>query len=119
MFCGCSEYVAVIQRYVETRTAFKYGTVAHALAAALDALLQDWALIVTQFEHQWRIGNLTLSSLVYQSQGMQASLRLLASIAGEAAAVNRSSASLLNLLHNKLVELAGRFPSPISIDNVN
>lgn len=43
-----SEYVAVIKRYVQTRGEFRYGCVAQALAAALEALLADWMLIVTQ-----------------------------------------------------------------------
>lgn len=38
---------------------------------------------------------------------MGSSLRLLAGVAGEAAAMHRTSASLLNLLHAKLQDLAG------------
>lgn len=56
----CSEYVAIVQRYVETRSAFEAGAVAHALCAAMRDLLTDWQLMVTQLEHQLRIGTLTL-----------------------------------------------------------
>ena len=56
----CSEYVAVVQRYSETRSAFEAGAVAHALAAAMRDLLADWHLFVTQLEHQMLIGKLTL-----------------------------------------------------------
>lgn len=38
----------MIKRYVQTRGEFRYGCVAQALAAALEALLADWMLIVTQ-----------------------------------------------------------------------
>ena len=56
----CSEYVAIVQRFVETRSAFEAGAVAHALCAAMRDLLTDWQLMVTQLEHQLRIGTLTL-----------------------------------------------------------
>jgi len=55
-----SEYVAVVQRFSETRSAFEAGAVAHALAAAMRDLVADWHLFVTQLEHQMRIGKLTL-----------------------------------------------------------
>jgi len=56
----CSEYVAVIQRYVETRSRLGYGLVTHATAAALRGFLDDWLLYVTQLEHQWRMGRLNM-----------------------------------------------------------
>ena len=57
---ACSEYVAIVQRFVETRSAFEAGAVAHALCAAMRDLLTDWQLMVTQLEHQLLIGSLTL-----------------------------------------------------------
>ena len=49
-----------MQRFVESRSAFDAGAVAHALCAAMRDLLTDWQLMVTQLEHQLLIGNLTL-----------------------------------------------------------
>lgn len=40
MLCPCSEYVAVIQRYVETRRAYEWGLVCQALAGAMRHVLQ-------------------------------------------------------------------------------
>ena len=55
-----SEYVAIVQRFVETRAAFEAGAVAHALAAAMRERLAEWQLMVAQLEHQQRLGRLTL-----------------------------------------------------------
>lgn len=101
------DYVAVLQRFIETRSALTYGRVSHAVAAALWRLLQDWMLMVTQLEHQLRLGTLRLQALVYYCQGPLSSLGLLAGIAAEAASQQLSSAGLLNLLHAKAASLAG------------
>ena len=50
----------VIQRWAEVGLFRQAGRVAHALAGALRSLAQDWALMVTQLEHQMLTGNLTL-----------------------------------------------------------
>lgn len=55
-----SEYVAVIQRYTETRDCPRWGLVAQGLAGALRGLLQDWHVMVAQLEHQLHAGKLTL-----------------------------------------------------------
>eukprot|EP00798_Chlamydomonas_sp_ICE-L_P000238 gene238-4000_t len=101
------EYVAVLQRFIETRSSFHHGLVSHAVAAALRTLLQDWFLVVTQLEHQLRLGVLSMQALVYYCQSPLNSLRLLASIAGEAASKKLTAAALLNLLHAKSSALAG------------
>ena len=55
-----SEYVAVLQRFVETRSSYARPMVFHAVAAAMRTLLSDWTLLVTQLEHQLRLGQLNL-----------------------------------------------------------
>ena len=52
--------MAIVQRFVETRSAFEAGAVAHALCSAMRDLLTDWHLMLTQLEHQLRMGSLTL-----------------------------------------------------------
>jgi len=101
------EYVAVLQRFVETRSAPTCGLVSHAVAAAVRGLLQDWWLMVTQLEHQLRLGRLTLQALVFHCQGPLATLGLLANLAAHAASARLTSAGLLNLLHTKASALAG------------
>lgn len=50
----------VIERFVETRSAFEWGLVCHALSGAMRELLEDWRLLVTQLEHQHITGRLNL-----------------------------------------------------------
>lgn len=101
------EHVVVIQRFVETRSAYQWGLVCHATAASARAVLHDWNLMVTQLEHQLRTGRLTLQALWYYCQPPLASLQLLASIASEAAVSKLRGSALLNLLHQRSQAVAG------------
>ena len=115
----------VLQRFIETRSGYQYPLVFHAVAAAMRSLLADWTLLVTQLEHQLRLGQLNLqvrakaegegerdalcvllllniftaAGADFHCQSPMASLKLLASIAAEAASRRLTSAGLLNLLH--------------------
>ena len=62
------DFYAALSRFVETRSALGCGRVAHAVAAAIRALLQEWLLMVAQLEHQLRLGGLRLQALVYYCQ---------------------------------------------------
>lgn len=74
------EYVVAISRFVETRSGFEHGMVAQALAAALRQLQEEWFLMVTQLEHQMRMGHLSLQALMFYCQKPMASMELLANI---------------------------------------
>lgn len=50
----------VLERFVETRSAYGWGLVCHALAGALRSVLGDWHLHVSQMEHQQLQGKLDL-----------------------------------------------------------
>jgi hypothetical protein len=76
-----SEYVALVQRYVETRHAYEWGLVCQALAGAMRGVLQDWELMVAQLEHQQRAGRLTLQALWYYVQPPMAAMRVVATLA--------------------------------------
>lgn len=41
------------------------GLVCQALAAVMGQYLSDWGVLVAQLEHQWRMGRLTLQSMLY------------------------------------------------------
>ncbi|GAX72609.1 hypothetical protein CEUSTIGMA_g65.t1 [Chlamydomonas eustigma] len=101
------EYVAVLQRFIETRSSYSYPLVFHAVTASLRGLLGDWLLLVTQLEHQLRQGQLNMQALIFHCQGPAASLKLLASVSAEAASRKLTSAGLLNLLHCKALSLGG------------
>lgn len=101
------EHIIIVQRFVETRSAFQHGLVHHAVAAHLSGLLQQWLLVVGQLEHRARVGSLSLQALHYYVQQPAATWRLLAAMAAEAAAQQLSAAGLLNLLHAKCEALSG------------
>ncbi|DBA91460.1 hypothetical protein WJX77_003506 [Trebouxia sp. C0004] len=101
------EHVVVIQRFVETRSAYEWGLACHAAAAAMRSVLQDWNLMVTQLEHQLRTGRLTLQALWYYCQPPLASLQLLAAISSQAAVGKLRGSALLNLLHQRSHAVAG------------
>lgn len=101
------EYVAVIQRFVETRREYGWGLVCQALAGAMRNVLQDWELMVAQLEHQLRTGKLTLQALWYYVQPPMLALRQVASLAAEASAGKLRGATLLDLLHYKCAAIMG------------
>ncbi|KAK9817974.1 hypothetical protein WJX72_005158 [[Myrmecia] bisecta] len=101
------EHVVVVERFVETRSAFGWGLVCQAVAASMRSLLQDWQLMVTQLEHQMLIGRLTLQVLWFYCQLPLASMQLLASIAQEASQQRLRGSALLNLLHSWAARVAG------------
>ena len=51
----------MIERFVDTRSAFEWGLVCHALAGEMREILEDWHLLITQLEHQQLLGKLDLS----------------------------------------------------------
>ncbi|KAL4425465.1 hypothetical protein ABPG75_009481 [Micractinium tetrahymenae] len=93
------EYVATIQRFVETRRAYEWGLVCQALAGAMRHVLQDWELMVAQLEHQLRSSKLTLQALWYYVQPPLSALKLVASLAADASARRLRGAALLDALH--------------------
>eukprot|EP00891_Asterochloris_glomerata_P004229 jgi/Astpho2/4229/Aster-05189 len=101
------EHVVIVQRFVETRSAFEWGRVCHAVAAAMRQVLQDWQLMVSQLEHQLHINQLTLQALWYYCQPPLASLQLLAAIAAEAAQQQLRGCALLDLLWQRNQAVAG------------
>ncbi|GLC59399.1 hypothetical protein PLESTB_001482000 [Pleodorina starrii] len=104
------DYVAALQRFVETRSAHCYGTVTHALAAALRSYLEDWQVMVAMMENQMLRGALDLTRLTFYCQQPAAALAVLADVAAQAANVERTSAGLLNLLHTRYNACAGNGP---------
>ncbi|EFJ45468.1 gamma tubulin interacting protein [Volvox carteri f. nagariensis] len=104
------DYVAALQRFVETRSAHCYGMVTHALAAALRGYLEDWQVMVAMMENQLLHGALDLTRLTFYCQQPTAALAVLADVAAQAANVERTSAGLLNLLHARYSVCAGNGP---------
>ena len=59
---ACSDAHVAIKRWAEVSMARRAGRVAQALAGAMEELAGEWALMVTQLEHQMLTGNLTMQA---------------------------------------------------------
>lgn len=102
-----AEYTAVVQRFVETRSGYGWGTVAQSVAACMRSLLDDWEVMVMQLEHQLRVGQLSLQGLWFHCQQPLITLRLLAGIAAEASRRGLRGAGMLDLLSARQNATAG------------
>eukprot|EP00899_Mesostigma_viride_P008784 jgi/Mesvir1/17907/Mv12973-RA.1 len=102
----CS-YQLQVARFVETRSRFEHGLVSQALAAALGSLLADFGILVTQLEHQFRLGKLSLQGLWFYCQPALGAMKLLAGTCAKASARRLTGASLLNLLNKEATGMGG------------
>ena len=66
--------IVQIQHFVTVHSRYEYGLVSHALAAALQAILKDYFILVAQLEHQLKQGSLTLLRCWFYVQPTMASL---------------------------------------------
>ncbi|KAK6168733.1 hypothetical protein SNE40_019918 [Patella caerulea] len=102
----CSNYSTIV-RFIEEKSAFEYGLVNHALAAAMRELIKDYMVLVAQLEHQYRTGNLTLQKVWFYLQPTMRTLDILGSVSNS---VNRGECiggGVLSLLHEKTCSLIG------------
>lgn len=68
---------ACVQQFVRQHSKYEYGTVNHALCAALRDLLKEFASKVARWEAAFRAGELSLAELWYQSQASMDTFALL------------------------------------------
>lgn len=97
----CSEYAAVVQRFVEVRSTPGWGRCSQGLAGALRALIQDWHLMVAQLETQMLQGKLTLQALWYYVQPPATALREAAEVCCLLSNKGLRGAHLLDLLNER------------------
>lgn len=105
--CPLCESFLLINQFVESRSQFKYGLVNHAFAAALRALLLDYQAMVSQLEHQFRLGRLSLQGLWFYCQPMMGPLQALSLVIRKASVNNFSGSAVLNLLQSQGKAMAG------------
>lgn len=101
------EAVVVVQRFIETRSGLEYGTVCHALAAAMQDLMDDWMVLVTQLETQLRSSKLAMQTLWFYVQPAMSVIVLLGEICRQTSAQEFQGTELLNLLHSKMTQMSG------------
>jgi len=83
--------------FIEKRSRYEHGRVAHAMAAAMRSLLREFDVLVAQLEHQHRMGQLSLQRLWYYVQPSLQTLLVLGNVADETK--NDTGGVLLNAVH--------------------
>lgn len=106
IFPLCESFM-LIDQFVESRSQFKNGLVNHAFSAALRALLLDYQALVTQLEHQFRLGRLSIQGLWFYCQPMMGSMQALSIVIQKASANNLAGSAVLNLLQSQSKAMAG------------
>lgn len=102
----CSSYSAIV-RFIEEKSAYEYGLVNHALAAAMRSLIKDYTLLVAQLEHEYRQGKLSLQKLWFYLQPTMKTLEILVSVVNS---INKGKCvgdAVLTLLHEMTSGFAG------------
>ncbi|GAB1597452.1 gamma-tubulin complex component 2-like [Argonauta hians] len=102
----CSYYSTVV-RFIEEKSAYEYGLVNHALAAAMRSLIKDYNLLVAQLEHENRQGRLALQKLWFYLQPTIKTFEILASIANSINNGKCIGDTVLTLLHEMTSGFAG------------
>ena len=95
----CVSY-STVSRFIEENSKFVCGTVNQALAAAMRGLVREYFLVVTQLEHQFRLGLLTLQKMWYYVQSCMRTMDMLSTVA---LLVNKGSCrggKTLSVLHS-------------------
>ncbi|KHN04564.1 Gamma-tubulin complex component 2 [Glycine soja] len=106
IFPLCKSFL-LISQFVESRSQFQSGLVNHAFSAALRALLLDYQAMVSQLEHQFRLGRLSLQGLWFYCQPMMRSMQALSTVIQKASVNNISGSAVLNLLQSQAKAMAG------------
>ncbi|XP_066974838.1 gamma-tubulin complex component 2-like isoform X2 [Macrobrachium rosenbergii] len=102
--CG---YYSQLATFIKEKSQYHHGVVNQALAAAINTLIQDYLLLITQLEEMHRQWTLTLHKLFFyieKTMGVMDTLACITSI------ISRSGAhggAVLSLLHDRTISLTG------------
>jgi len=102
----CSNFATVI-RFVEEKSTFSFGTVNHALAAAMWNLIRDYFTLTAQLETQLNSGQLTLQKMWFYLQPTMRTFDLLASICRAVDKGDCRGGPVLSILHEKTTSMIG------------
>jgi gamma-tubulin complex component 2 len=100
-------YFVQVSKYIDTHQAFECGRVNHALCAAMNSLIKDYLIFVTQLEQKCRQGNFTLQQLLLFIQPSLHIMTTLREITREAAALKVRGGALINTIHLRALRTAG------------
>ena len=77
-----ASHYSTVSRFVESREQLSYGQVNHAICAAINRLIRDYFLLISQLETHHLKGRMTLHQFWFYIQPTMKSFEMLASIAG-------------------------------------
>ena len=96
------EHAVVVREFIRQQSRQSYGSVSHALSASMRTILREYDVLIAQLEFQFKSSKLSLQRLVFLVQPSAKVLRLLSAISQRL--WNSSGGSLLNVLHDLLLE---------------
>jgi gamma-tubulin complex component 2 len=102
----CSNFATII-RFIEEKSVFDYGTVNHALSAAMWNLMRDYLTLTAQLETQLNTGQLTLQKMWFYLQPTMRTFELLAHICKAIDKGECKGGAVLSILHEKTTSMIG------------
>ena len=102
----CSNFATIVH-FIQEKSTFAYGTVNHALAAAMKNLVRDYFTLVAQLETQLNGGQLTLQKMWFYLQPTMRTFELLASICRSIDKGDCRGGPVLSILHEKTTSMIG------------
>lgn len=66
-----------VRAFIRTHSRYEYGSISHAIAAAVKEMLREFDLIIAQLEHLLTLGRLTLQKTLFLLQSSKGTLRAL------------------------------------------
>ncbi|KAK7085564.1 Exportin 7 [Halocaridina rubra] len=102
--CGCYSQLA---RFIEDKSQYHHGLINHALCAAINVLLKDYMLLITQLEEKHRQWDLTLHKLFFYIEKTMGVMDMLACITKVISKSGAHGGAVLSLLHDRTLSLTG------------
>ncbi|KAJ8868460.1 hypothetical protein PR048_029988 [Dryococelus australis] len=103
-----ASYYSLVSRFIEEKSMFVWGQVNQALAAAMNALIRDYLILVAQLETLVQQGGFTLHKMWFYIQPTLLSMKILADTANRINMVAQATGGkVLSLLHEQTSNYIG------------
>ncbi|XP_046850541.1 gamma-tubulin complex component 2-like [Xenia sp. Carnegie-2017] len=102
----CSHY-SLLCRFIEDKSGFLSGLVNHAVSAAMRVIMKEYFIFVSQLEHEFHQGQLSLQNLWFNIQPCLRRMEVLSSIAEAIENAQCKGGSVLTLLHERTTNMTG------------
>uniref|UniRef100_A0A6P7GV26 Gamma-tubulin complex component n=1 Tax=Diabrotica virgifera virgifera TaxID=50390 RepID=A0A6P7GV26_DIAVI len=95
-----ASHYSIIQRFTEEKMRFEFGQVNNALAEAMQNIIKEHMMYVTQMHEEFRSKNLTIQKLWFYVQRNMQSLGIAANLASSISKSDAKGGKVLSLLHD-------------------